>query len=151
MRRRYSLAAALAVGVAIAACGGGETPQAPATAKPATPAPSGIPVACIAKWASGPSGKFACTGVGPDKDRAKITAETLRINRVCVNDPRLTSITVAGGNVVHFTPEASGVNRCAALAGAPQLPETCTCVPPAGGDCTGPAGDFVCVVLGRVS
>jgi hypothetical protein len=146
--RRYSLAA-LAAAVAIA-CGGGETPQAPATPGAAKPAASGIQVACGAKWTSGASGTFTCEAAGPQKDRAKIAPDTLRLDQICVNDPRLTSMTVTGGKTVPLTLKASDGIHCASLGGATQLPETCTCVPPAGGDCTAPAGGFVCIATGHV-
>jgi len=147
--RGYSLTAGLAAAFAIA-CGGGETPQTPATPGAAQPAPSGIPVACVAKWTSGASGTFTCQAEGPQKNRAKIAPDTLRLDQVCVNDPRLTSMNVAGGKTVPLTLKASGANHCASLGGATQLPETCTCVPPAGGDCTAPAVGFVCIAAGHV-
>src|SRR5688572_11868707 len=101
--RRYSLAAALAAGVAIAACGGGEAPQTPPPPAPAKAPPAGpkaTPVGCIAKWTSGASGKFTCEVAGGQKAAAKITPDTLRLEKICVNDARLTTITVAGGKTV---------------------------------------------------
>jgi len=147
--RGYSLTVGLAAAFAIA-CGGGETPQTPATPGAAQPAASAIPVACVAKWTSGASGTFTCEAEGPQKSRAKIAPDTLRLDQVCVNDPRLTSMNVAGGKTVPLTLKASGANHCASLGGATQLPETCTCVPPAGGDCTAPAVGFVCIAAGHV-
>jgi hypothetical protein len=147
--RRYPLITALAAATAIA-CGGSETPQAPATPGAAKPSPSGIPVACIAKWTSGASGRFTCEAGGPEKNRAKIAPDTLRLDQICVNDPRLTSISVAGGKTVPLTLKTSGTTHCASLGGPTQLPETCTCMPPAGGDCTAPAGGFACIATGQV-
>src|SRR5215475_13253970 len=89
-------------------------------------------------------------GRGSQKNRAKIAPDTLRLDQVCVNDPRLTSMNVAGGKTVPLTLKASGANHCASLGGATQLPETCTCVPPAGGDCTAPAVGFLCIAGGHV-
>jgi hypothetical protein len=152
--RRYSLAAALAAGVAIAACGGEEAPKTPppppAPAKAPAPAATGTPVGCVAKWTTGASGKFTCEAAGGQKDAAKITADTLRLGKICVNDARLTTITVAGGKTVPLTLTASGPNRCGDVGGGPQLPETCNCTPPAGGDCTPPADGFLCIAAGTV-
>lgn len=132
------------------ACGGGEAPQAPPPPGAAKPAqPPGIPVGCIAKWSSGASGTFTCEAAGPQKDRAKIAPDTLHLDQICVNDARLTSITVAGGKTVALTLKPAGPNHCGSLGGGAQLPETCTCTPPAGGDCTPPAGGFVCIAAGR--
>lgn len=108
-----------------------------------------IPVGCIAKWTSGESGTFSCTGGGPRAAQAKITPETIHLDQACVNDPRLTTITAAGGKTIAVPPGPSPT-RCVQLGGAQHLPERCTCVPPAGGDCTPPEVGFVCVAAGYV-
>jgi hypothetical protein len=152
---------ALAMGVAVAGCGGDEPPAStpsPAATAPAPPAaktaaaPSGtVPVTCIAKWTSGATGAVTCQPGGPDKDRVTVDKDTFRLDRICVNDPRVASFTAAGGNAVAIASKPEQRGHCAEFGGVQQLPESCTCVPPAGGDCTPPQGGFVCLAAGHVS
>ena len=141
----------LVVAVALSSCGSDEPkkaappaaatkpapPPAPPPAAAAKPAPSaGIPAAaCVGNWKSGPTGTLACSG--PGKGTAFDKA-TFRLDRVCVNDPRVSTYT-AGGKTVTMTLKAEGQKLCA------------TCVAPAGGDCNPPPDGFVCVAIGRAA
>jgi hypothetical protein len=150
-RRRF-LGSLVLGGLTLAACGDGEPPPPPPpAAAPAQAAPANrVPVVCIAKWTSGASATFACTASGPSKDRVKVDKETLRLDKICVNDPQLTSYGFDGGQTAALTLVAEGNARCASLGGVKRLPETCTCVPSAAGACAPPQEGFVCIVLGHI-
>jgi len=153
MTRRPLLAAALTAGLAIAGCGGDEPPKtaAPVASKPPT-APAGtVPVACIGKWTSGPTGTLTCSAGGPNKDRVKIGQDTFRLDRICANDPRIGTYTAAGGKTAPIASKPAGPLYCAEFGAVQQLPESCTCIPPAGGDCTPPPDGFVCLATGHVA
>jgi hypothetical protein len=148
--RRYLRSVTLAAGLAVAGCGGDEPPgaSAPAPAPPKPPAAS-VPVACIVKWTSGTTGTLACTAGGPNKDRVKIDATTFRLDRICVNDVRIASYG-AGGKTLPLATKPAGGLHCTDFGGVQQLPESCSCVPPAGGDCNPPPNGFTCVAAGYV-
>jgi len=140
----------LVVALALTGCGSDEPKKAtpppsaapPAAAnKPAGPAPA----ACIGKWTTGTTGALACSaaGTGTPFDKA-----TFRLDRVCVNDPRISTYT-AGGKTVTLTLKPEGKQHCATLGGVAEVPESCSCVAPAGGDCNPPADGFVCLAIGH--
>jgi hypothetical protein len=148
--RLRTIAVALTAALVAPGCGG-DAPSAP-PAPPATqaPAPAGqVPVACLGKWTSGVTGTVGCNPSGPNKDRVTLDKESIRLDRVCVNDPRVTSFS-AGGKDVPFTPKPDQRVHCADLGGVQQLPESCSCVAPPGGDCTPPQDGFVCMFAGHV-
>ena len=151
--RRHLLSATLAAGLTITGCGGDEPPRsappAPAPPKAATAPPGTVPVGCIGKWTSGTTGTLNCMGGGPDKDRIKIEKTNFKLDKVCVNDKRITSFTT-GGTAVAFTPKPEGPLLCATFNSTPQLPESCSCVPPQGGDCNPPPEGFACLATGHV-
>jgi hypothetical protein len=139
----------LVVALALAGCGSDESHKTapPAAAnKPATPAPSGPPKsACIGKWTSGATGTLTCSapGKGVAFDKA-----TFRLEQVCVNDPRVTTYT-AGGKTVTMTLKPEGNQHCAKFDGVAEVPESCSCVAPAGGNCDPPADGFICLAIGH--
>jgi hypothetical protein len=65
-----------------------------------------------------------------------------------VNDARVSTYT-AGGKTVTMTLKAEGQRLCATFGGVAEVPESCSCVAPAGGDCKPPADGFVCVAIGH--
>jgi hypothetical protein len=150
----------LLVALALTGCGGDEphktAPPPPAAPKPAPPpaaaankpaasAPAGPPqTACLGKWTSGTTGTVTCS---PPKGAAFDKA-AFRLDRVCVNDPRITTYTAAG-KAVTLTLKPEGKLHCATLSGVAEVPESCTCVAPAAGDCNPPADGFVCVAIGH--
>lgn len=147
------LTAAVITLVAITSCGQDDAPTAGTPRRPAAaPATAGgrTTVNCLAGWAQGTTGTFACEAMGPSKDTVKLSADTLVLDRICVNDERLTTYGFGGSQTAPIA--ASGTPRCADLGGVKRLPESCTCVPPAGGDCTPPSngGKFLCVITGHV-
>ena len=146
------LSASLAVGLAITGCGGDEPPRSapPAPPKAAATPPGTMPVGCIGKWTSGDTGKLNCIGGGPDKDRVKIDATNFKLDKVCVNDKRITKFTAAGGAAVTFEPKPEGPLQCANFNAVAQLPESCSCVPPQGGNCNPPPEGFACLATGHV-
>src|SRR5262245_41609326 len=128
----------LVVALALTGCGSDEPHEAPppasppaAATKPATPhapppaaatkpaAPPAPPPAsvCIAKWTSGASGTLTCNG--PDKGKPFDKA-AFRLDRVCVNDPRISTYS-AGGKTVTMT-LTSDKMHCATFAGTPEVP-----------------------------
>jgi len=139
----------LVIALALTGCGGDEphkaAPPPPPPQKPATPpaAPAGAPAGCIGKWTSGTTGTLVCTGAGTSFDKA-----AFRLDRVCANDPRVSAYT-AGGKTVTLTLEQDGPYHCASLGGVAEVPESCSCVAPAGGDCNPPAGGFACAAFGH--
>jgi len=141
----------LVVALALTGCGSDEPHKAPtpppAAQKAATPsAPAaGRPAGCIGKWTSGTTGTLVCSGDGTAFDKA-----AFRLDRVCVNDPRISTYT-AGGKTVTLTLESADPYYCANLGGVAELPETCSCVAPAGGDCNPPAGGFACAAFGHTA
>ena len=148
----------LLVALALSSCGSDEPQKAappatppPAATKPAPPPaaatkPAGAPVAaCVGTWTSGPTGTLTCSG--PTKGTAFDKA-TFRLDRVCVNDARVSAYT-AGGKTVTMTLKPEGQRLCATFGGVAEVPESCSCVAPAGGDCKPPADGFVCVAIGR--
>jgi hypothetical protein len=143
------LLSSLVAALALTGCGGDEPHKAaappPAARKPATPptAAAGPPVGCLAKWTSGTTGTLVCTGTGVPFDKA-----AFRLDRVCVNDPRISAYT-AGGKTVTLTLESADPYYCANLGGVAEVPETCSCVAPAGGDCNPPADGFACAAFGH--
>lgn len=139
----------LAMHFAIVACGGGGDGEQTALDGPAVPS-GRVGVACIVKWTSGSVGTLACQAAGPNRSRAGTIDRGMWIDRVCVNDPRIASLSLAGGGVTPFAVTGGGAVRCAELRGVQGLPEACTCVPPAGGDCKVPPDGFVCLVIGNV-
>ena len=151
--RRFLLSATLVAGLTIVGCGGDEPPrtgQAPPPPKiPPVPAGS-VPVGCIGKWTSGTSGTLNCIAGGPNKDRVKIDQTSFRLDKICVNDKRIASFNVAGGTAVPITSKPEGNMHCAEFGAAQQLPESCACVAPAGGDCNPPPDGFICLATGHV-
>ena len=140
----------LVVALALSSCGSDEPKKAaPPPAAAAKPAPSaGIPAAaCVGNWKSGPTGTLTCSG--PGKGTAFDKA-TFRLDRVCVNDARVSTYT-AGGKTVTMTLKAEGQRLCATFGGVAEVPESCSCVAPAGGDCNPPPDGFVCVAIGRAA
>jgi hypothetical protein len=124
--------------------GGGKTATAPAAANT-------VPVACVAKWTVGATAAFECTTVGPNKDKGKVDKDSFRLDTFCVNDTRLTTFAIAGGQTAPIAAKGNGPVRCAPFSGeGGKLPESCNCVPPAGGDCTPPANGFACLAVGHV-
>jgi hypothetical protein len=152
----------LVVAMALTACGSDEPHKAPpasppaAAPKPVAPpapppaaatTPPGPPAAtCIGKWTSGETGALTCTGPeGRPFDKA-----AFRLVRVCVNDTRVSTYS-AGGKTVTLKVNPTGKTHCAAFDGVAEVPESCSCVAPAGGDCNPPAGGFVCVAIGHAA
>ena len=107
-------------------------------------------MACLAKWTSGETGTLHCNATGPSKDAVKVDKETFRLGMICVNDARIASYAFDGGQTAPLTTTVKGNARCADFDGLKRLPESCTCVPPAGGDCTPPKDGFVCLAVGWV-
>ena len=62
-----------------------------------------------------------------------------------------TSTYTAGGKTVTMTLKAEGQKLCATFGGVAEVPESCSCVAPAGGDCNPPPDGFVCVAIGRAA
>jgi hypothetical protein len=89
---------------------------------------------------SGPTGTLTCSG--PGKGTAFDKA-AFRLDRVCVNDPRVSTYT-AGGKTVTMTLKPEGQRLCATFGGVAEVPESCSCVAPAGGDCNRRPDGFVC-------
>jgi hypothetical protein len=149
--------AVLCVGLVIAGCGGGEPPPASKPTAPiaTTAAPKAatqadrVPVGCVVKWTSGATGTFSCTAGGPNGGKVKVDKDTFRLDRICVNDPRITTYGFSG-QTAPIGATGTGALRCAEFNGVKQLPETCSCVPPAGGDCTPPKDGFACLAAGHV-
>ena len=152
----------LVVALALSSCGSDEPqkaappaaankpapPPAPPSAAATKPAPPGDGVAaCVGKWTSGPTGTLTCSG--PGKGTAFDKA-TFRLDRVCVNDARVSTYT-AGGKTVTMTLKAEGQRLCATFSGVAEVPESCSCVAPAGGDCKPPTDGFVCVAIGHAA
>jgi hypothetical protein len=140
----------LTAGLVAAGCGGGEPERTAQPVAPPTSVPAGtVAVVCSVKWTDGPSGTFACSPTGPGADRVQADKGTFRLEKICVNDKRITSFAVAGAaQPLETKPE--GKVHCASFAGTPQLPETCSCVAPPGGDCNPPPKGFVCIAKGHV-
>ena len=105
---------------------------------------------CLAKWTSGATGTLSCRAGGLNKDKVKVDKDSFRLDKICVNDPRITTYSFAGGQTAPIGATGDQVIRCADFNGVKQLPETCNCVPPAGGDCTPPKDGFVCFAGGHV-
>ena len=144
--RSLGLTAALIV----AGCGGGE-PSHPEQPAQRTPAPAGtVPVACIVRWTSGTSGALVCGASGPDEARVRVDKDTFQLDKICVNDKRIASYTTASGTMP-LTTKTEGNLQCADFGGAKQLPESCSCVAPPGGDCNPSPRGFVCIAKGHVS
>ena len=126
----------LVVALALTGCGSDEHKSAPPAAtpppaaqKPATPAPGGPPLAaCIGKWTSGATGTLTCSGAGKGTPFDKAA---FRLDRVCVNDPRISTYT-AGGKTVTLTLKPEGQQHCASMGGVAEVPESCSCVAPTG-------------------
>jgi len=151
---RHLLAAAVATLVVMTGCGGDEAPP-PGAPRPPAAAPGAaagpIPVNCVATWTQGNSGSFLCQASGPNRDTAKISADTLQLDKICVSDERLTTYTFGGTQTATINATGTPPQRCEALGALRRLPEKCTCVPPAGGNCDSPAGGkFICLVIGHV-
>ena len=144
----------LVVALALTGCGSDEphktappaTPPPAAAKKPVAPRPAGPPQsACIGKWTTGTTGTLTCTAPGQGAAFDKVA---FRLDRVCVNDPRVTTYTAAGKTVT-MTLKPEGAQHCAAFDGIAEVPESCSCVAPAGGDCQAPADGFVCLAIGH--
>jgi hypothetical protein len=140
----------LVIALALTGCGSDEShktaPPPPVAQKPAAPTPigAGATAGCIGNWTSGTtSGTLVCSGADKPFDKA-----AFRLDRLCVNDPRITSYT-AGGKTVTLTLQPDGGFHCANLGGVAEVPETCSCVAPAAGDCNPPAGGFTCAAFGH--
>ena len=140
--RRYTLVLFLGVGLGLAGCGDRE---------PVKTGPASVPVGCVAKWTTGNTATLQCTATGPDKDKVKVDKDTFLLDGICVNDARVTTFGFSGGQTAPIGARGDGPVLCAKFDGqAGKLPESCTCVPPPGGDCTPPPQGFVCIVGGHV-
>ena len=153
--RRHLLSATLAAGLAFTGCGGDEPPRtappAPQAGPKAAAIPAGsVPIGCIGKWTTGTTGALTCLAGGPDKDRVKFDKTNFKLDKICVSDKRITSFTT-GGTAVTFDPKPEGTLHCATFNATPQLPESCSCVAPAGGDCNPPPDGFACLATGHVA
>ena len=139
----------LVVAMALTACGSDEPHKAPppASPPPAATKPAGPPASvCVGKWTSGATGTLTCTGPeGRPFDKA-----TFRLERICVNDTRVSTYS-AGGKTVTMKVNPTGKTHCATFDGVAEVPESCSCVAPAGGDCNPPADGFVCVAIGHAA
>jgi hypothetical protein len=108
-----------------------------------------VPVACIVQWSTGTTGMLECTAGGPEKDRVTVDKTTFRLERICTNDKRVSSYAVDGGNMP-IDSKPMGKFHCADFGGVQQLPVSCSCVAPPGGDCAPPAKGFSCLASGYV-
>jgi hypothetical protein len=144
----------LVVALALTGCGSDEShkttpPAAPPPAavnKPAAAPPVGPPPsACIGKWTTGTTGTLTCSAPGKN---ATFDKASFRLDRVCVNDPRVTTYT-AGGKTVTMTLKPDGKQHCASFNGVAEVPESCSCVAPSGGDCNPPSDGFICLAIGH--
>ena len=152
----------LVVALVLTGCGSDDShkaapPPAPAAKPvppPAPPAAAAKPAAqadgaavCAGKWTSGPTGTLTCSGPG---NNTTFNKAAFRLDRVCVNDPRVSAY-AAGGKTVTMTLTPDGKRHCATFAGVAEVPESCSCVAPAGGDCNAPEGGFVCIAIGHTA
>jgi hypothetical protein len=87
---------------------------------------------CVGKWTSGTTGTLTCSGPGQG---ATFDKAAFRLDRVCVNDPRITTLH-AGGKTVTMTLKAEGRQLCATFGGVAEVPESCSCVAPAAATAT---------------
>jgi hypothetical protein len=151
---RCASVAFLAVGLAASGCGDHEPAKTTAPPPPAKPAAapaeaSSVSVGCIAKWTAGATATLQCRTSGPDKDKVKLDKDTFRLDSICVNDARIATFGFGGGQTAPIG--AKGDTLCASFNGqSGRLPESCTCVPPPGGDCTPPRDGFICLAAGHV-